>query len=67
MVRTLVFSFYDPHSGYHADLMFLQEVDFRLHRRFLTPFLTSKGYIPRFLCKANEAQELFLIANKRLI
>ena len=48
--------------GYNADLLFLQEVDFRLQIRFLTPFLQLNGYVPVFNCKENQVNEGLVIA-----
>ncbi|KAL3078779.1 hypothetical protein niasHS_014561 [Heterodera schachtii] len=49
-------------EGYNADLMFLQEVDFRLQKRFLIQFLHFKNYSSVFNCKGNEVNEGLLIA-----
>lgn len=35
-------------SGYNADLIFLQEVDERLHRRFLPQYMERHGYVTHF-------------------
>nr|CAD2170048.1 unnamed protein product [Meloidogyne enterolobii] len=48
--------------GYNADILFLQEVDVRLQRRFLIPFLKLKGYTSIFNCKENQVNEGLIIA-----
>ncbi|KAI1731807.1 endonuclease/Exonuclease/phosphatase family domain-containing protein [Ditylenchus destructor] len=49
-------------KGYNADLMFLQEVDFRLYKRFLAKFLSECGFTSEFQSKANEVNEGLVIA-----
>uniref|UniRef100_A0A914H331 Endonuclease/exonuclease/phosphatase domain-containing protein n=1 Tax=Globodera rostochiensis TaxID=31243 RepID=A0A914H331_GLORO len=49
-------------EGYNADLIFLQEVDFRMQKRFLAQFLLLKDYSTVFNCKENEVNEGLLIA-----
>ncbi|KAI1725313.1 endonuclease/Exonuclease/phosphatase family domain-containing protein [Ditylenchus destructor] len=49
-------------KGYNADLMFLQEVDFRFYKRFLENFLSECGFTSEFQSKANVVNEGLVIA-----
>uniref|UniRef100_A0A915D3E1 Endonuclease/exonuclease/phosphatase domain-containing protein n=1 Tax=Ditylenchus dipsaci TaxID=166011 RepID=A0A915D3E1_9BILA len=49
-------------NGYNADLMFLQEVDYRFSYRFLTKFLLSCGFSSTFRVKEKEVNEGLMIA-----
>lgn len=57
MIKRLLFFI-----GYKGDLLFLQEVDYRMNVRFLTKFLLSNGFQTDFRCKANAVNEGLMIA-----